>query len=162
VWKEWSDGDFGVWGLNHSPHERMNEANQEHQFSHITLLSLFLHRCFSLSLEKKTMVACETWRAALCYASSMACHCAHNAFLFSPTRDFFTTNHILYKPSSTRCRPFLLSITNAAPSYNTLVSEVPFLFYFHEFYQYLAFSLSACILNLMASIREFFFFFCYV
>ncbi|KAK7353260.1 hypothetical protein VNO80_18701 [Phaseolus coccineus] len=53
----------------------------------------------------------------------MACHCAHNAFLFSPTREFFTTNHVMYKPSSTRCRPFLLSITNAAPSYNTLVSE---------------------------------------
>ncbi|ESW09494.1 hypothetical protein PHAVU_009G132100 [Phaseolus vulgaris] len=53
----------------------------------------------------------------------MACHCAQNAFLFSPTREFFTNNHIMYKPSSTRCRPFLLSITNASPSYNTLVSE---------------------------------------
>ncbi|RZC07059.1 Protein STAY-GREEN LIKE, chloroplastic isoform C [Glycine soja] len=56
----------------------------------------------------------------------MACHCAsYNAFSFSPTREFFATNHIMSKPSSTttRCRPFLLSITNATPSYNTLVSE---------------------------------------
>ncbi|KAH1113020.1 hypothetical protein AAZX31_04G224300 [Glycine max] len=59
----------------------------------------------------------------------MACHCAsYNAFTFSPTREFITTtttNHIMSKTSSTttRCRPFLLSITNATPSYNTLVSE---------------------------------------
>ncbi|RDY07001.1 Protein STAY-GREEN LIKE, chloroplastic [Mucuna pruriens] len=53
----------------------------------------------------------------------MACHCAYNAFSFSPTREFFATNHIMSKPS-TRCRPFILaSMTNATPSYNTLVSE---------------------------------------
>ncbi|KAK7311497.1 hypothetical protein RJT34_09686 [Clitoria ternatea] len=53
----------------------------------------------------------------------MACHCAYNAFSFSPTREFFTTTNTLSK-STARCRPFLLSsITNATPPYNTLVYE---------------------------------------
>ncbi|KAK7351075.1 hypothetical protein VNO77_10242 [Canavalia gladiata] len=52
----------------------------------------------------------------------MACHCAYNAFSFSPTREYFSTNHM--SKLSTRCRPFLLSsMPNATPSYNTLVYE---------------------------------------
>lgn len=143
-----------MWGLNHSPHEGTKPR---------TPLYFLFPSPPLLRLEKKTMVACETWRGALCYACSMACHCAsYNAFTFSPTREFITTtttNHIMSKTSSTttRCRPFLLSITNATPSYNTLVSEVPFspltAFICHAILIH-SVLLFACILDLIASLRN--------
>ena len=80
-----------------------------------------------LRLEKKTMVACETWRGALCYACSMACHCAsYNAFTFSPTREFITTtttNHImLLFPSSSF---FVLSPRRQVPIVHPSICVLP-------------------------------------
>lgn len=128
---------WNSWGLNITVH--LNKPNWETLISHITLLSLIfssLSSLFSLSLsnriskEKTIMVAWETWRG-MCYASPMVMACYnsayYNAFSISPTRVLIST---MSKPS-TRCRPFLLSsMTNATPSYKTLVSEVPLLSFY--------------------------------
>lgn len=116
VWREWFDKEFDCGARKPK------------------LWTTILHTIDSspsLSLShrwawEKTMVGDERWRGGLCYASSMACHCAYYAFSVSPQRDFI--NKTKLKPSA-RSKPVLLSsISSTRASYNTLVSEVLFSF----------------------------------